>query len=81
MYVANAYSFLRVQVAAKLGNTPFVFMMVVDMFGEMDLEDDGDIILGETIEAEEDEIMITKENMKGLYGQWLEERRRFALIK
>ena len=80
MYVANVYSFLRAQVAAKLGNTPFVFMMVVDMFGTVDIEDDGKTILGESVDPD-DEIVITKENMEGLYGRWLEERCRFALIK
>ena len=42
-------------------------MMVADM-------------VAEDAKPGEDEIIVTKENMVGLYGKWLAQRRRFALL-
>ncbi|RUS20692.1 hypothetical protein BC937DRAFT_94575 [Endogone sp. FLAS-F59071] len=54
------------KVKTKLAQRPFVFMMVADM-------------LGDKIEADEDEIVIAKDNMKDLYGKWLAQHRHFWL--
>ncbi|KAN0074058.1 hypothetical protein V8E54_007995 [Elaphomyces granulatus] len=53
------------KVKTKLRRTPFVFIMVADMLGD--------------IEADENEIIITNDNMGELYGRWLTQRRRFSL--
>ncbi|KAN0076321.1 hypothetical protein V8E54_006463 [Elaphomyces granulatus] len=56
------------KVTNRLQRTPCVFIMVADM-------------LGDNIEAAEDEIIITEGNMDELYGRWLGQRRRLSLLR